>query len=347
MSAKFNTILLLLLIKTISLQGKDNKYNATYYDDLKNKFGCTPPENWNIVERNEESIQVVCKAKDYDPHDKPVDLTKSPMIIDFEKIKIVDVDERKRTITMDTMLTSFWRDERIKAVFSGNIGVMQFPPFTTGQTTNTWSPYEQAIIKNLKERIYILNPIVWQYGLLSSSFPNFVYVQDAFPANASVVWSQINWRVTVLCSFNLSEYPFDANHCLLEMQFPLDLNVSLHGKASHSMHYDANGFSITLHPNDPHTIHYPSLAMHLTTISFGIELKRQPSKYIFQFYLPVITIVIASGFSFIIPVSAIPGRIALVVTQFLTLTNIFIHQEVFCYENIDYSANLMKNLHFP
>ena len=146
----------------MSLHGKDNKYNATYSDDLKNKFGCTPPENWNIVERNEEAIQVVCRAKDYDPHDKPVDLTKSPMIFDFEKIKIVDVDERKRTITMDTTLTSFWRDERIKAVFSGNIGVMQFPPLTTGQKTNTWSPYQQAIIKNLKERTF--SPVIWQYG---------------------------------------------------------------------------------------------------------------------------------------------------------------------------------------
>ena len=32
--------------------------------------------------------------------------------------------------------------------------------------------------------------------------------------------------------------------------------------------------------------------------------------------------------SFIIPLSSIPGRVALVVTQFLTLTNIFIHSTV-------------------
>ena len=117
MSTKFGTILLLLLIKTMSLHGKDNKYNATYTDDLKNTFGCTPPENWNIVERNEEAIHVICRAKDYDPHDKPVDLTKSPMIIDFEKIKIVDVDERKRTITMDTMLTSFGAMSALRRCF--------------------------------------------------------------------------------------------------------------------------------------------------------------------------------------------------------------------------------------
>ena len=68
MSAKFGTILLLLLIKTMSLHGKDNKYNKTYSDDLKNKFGCTPPENWNIVERNEEGVTL------QRPQPKPLDV---------------------------------------------------------------------------------------------------------------------------------------------------------------------------------------------------------------------------------------------------------------------------------
>ena len=44
--------------------------------------------------------------------------------------------------------------------------------------------------------------------------------------------------------------------------------------------------------------------------------------------MPCIAIVIATSFSFIIPLSAIPGRVALIVTQFLTLTNIFINQMV-------------------
>ena len=39
-------------------------------------------------------------------------------------------------------------------------------------------------------------------------------------------------------------------------------------------------------------------------------------------------IVVVSFISFLVPLTAIPGRIALVVTQFLTLTNMFIHQMV-------------------
>ena len=61
---------------------------------------------------------------------------------------------------------------------------------------------------------------------------------------------------------------------------------------------------------------------------FDIEMKRRLNPYIYQYYLPAITLVIITSLSFIIPLSATPGRVSLVVTQCLTLTNIFINQRV-------------------
>ena len=68
--------------------------------------------------------------------------------------------------------------------------------------------------------------------------------------------------------------------------------------------------------------------INVTDMKVDIVLERQVAKYIYQYYIPSVTIVIATSFSFIIPLSAIPGRVALIVTQFLTLTNIFINQMV-------------------
>ena len=65
-----------------------------------------------------------------------------------------------------------------------------------------------------------------------------------------------------------------------------------------------------------------------TSFGYGIKINRLPSKYLFQYYVPCVTIVMASTLSFIVPSTAAPGRIALVVTQFLTLTNVFIYQKV-------------------
>ena len=63
-------------------------------------------------------------------------------------------------------------------------------------------------------------------------------------------------------------------------------------------------------------------------IGIDFSLKRNINKYLFQYYLPSAIIVIVSQTSFFIPLSAIPGRIGLVVTQFLALTNIFINEQV-------------------
>ena len=79
---------------------------------------------------------------------------------------------------------------------------------------------------------------------------------------------------------------------------------------------------------------------------FDVTLARMIQPYLFQYYFPSIAIVVVSQISFIIPLSAIPGRIGLIVTQFLTLTNIFIHQMVSEYKKLCqcYNRNLLSLL---
>ena len=68
-----------------------------------------------------------------------------------------------------------------------------------------------------------------------------------------------------------------------------------------------------------------------TKFGFTIKMSRRLQPFIMECYLPCIAIVIVSHISFILPLDAIPGRVALLVTQFLTLTNICIHQQVITY----------------
>ena len=76
--------------------------------------------------------------------------------------------------------------------------------------------------------------------------------------------------------------------------------------------------------NDP----YQDVVNGTTVFGFDITLERMVQPFLYMYYLPCMAIVLVSQISFIIPLSSIPGRVALVVTQFLTLTNIFIHQTV-------------------
>ena len=95
-----------------------------------------------------------------------------------------------------------------------------------------------------------------------------------------------------------------------------------------TLRYEKNGFYFKLRNLPIITKCNDILKDCWTEFGYGIEMIRQPSKYLFQYYVPCVTIVMASTLSFIVPPTAAPGRIALVVTQFLTLTNIFIYQKV-------------------
>ena len=63
-------------------------------------------------------------------------------------------------------------------------------------------------------------------------------------------------------------------------------------------------------------------------IGMNIKIERILSPFLLKYYFPCIGIVLLSSMSFAIPVTAIPGRVGLLVTLFLTLTNLFIHQMV-------------------
>ena len=67
-------------------------------------------------------------------------------------------------------------------------------------------------------------------------------------------------------------------------------------------------------------------------VGIQIEMQRLTTSFILKYYAPCIAIVLVSEIGFIIPVTAIPGRVGLLVTQFLTLINLFIHQMV-SYQN--------------
>jgi hypothetical protein len=68
-------------------------------------------------------------------------------------------------------------------------------------------------------------------------------------------------------------------------------------------------------------------------IGFEVELKRRMNPFVMKYYLPSAGIVFVSQISFLISPSQLPGRVALLVTLFLVLTNIFTRQQVLYYKS--------------
>ena len=63
-------------------------------------------------------------------------------------------------------------------------------------------------------------------------------------------------------------------------------------------------------------------------VGMEFKMKRALSTFLFQYYLPSAAIVFVSQISFIVPTASIPGRLGLLATLFLTLTNLFINHMV-------------------
>ena len=143
-----------------------------------------------------------------------------------------------------------------------------------------------------------------------------------------------SWTATIFCKFDFSLFPFDSQNCaFLQFGSAEDLQIiSNCRKSLASDKYKLVGFDVLFSQVGCFSDDTASTGTTSNTqwmdVGFNITLKREVQPYLYQYYFPSIAIVAVSFISFIIPLSAIPGRIVLVVTQFLTLTNIFIHQMV-------------------
>ena len=67
---------------------------------------------------------------------------------------------------------------------------------------------------------------------------------------------------------------------------------------------------------------------NLQELGFIMTTKRYLQPFVMRYYLPSVAIVLISQTSFFVPPNVIPGRAGLLVTLFLTQTNIFMNQQV-------------------
>ena len=72
-----------------------------------------------------------------------------------------------------------------------------------------------------------------------------------------------------------------------------------------------------------HEESYNDTYSNYSVAGFELILRRKVSHYIITWYLPSGMFVIVSWFSFLIPPDIVPGRMALLITVFLVLVNIF------------------------
>ena len=237
---------------------------------------------------------------------------------------IREIDERKSTVTMDLSLKLMWSDIRIftykeKAV--SEVDEEKGIEIGTEAAKSIWKPelpvYDLADYKAFKDSLNMIS--------LKIRRQNYLYKDDCM--SGPILSYEIEVKPTFYCLFDLSNYPLDKSYC----KFRLGGTTS---NIAFKLVQQRNGSrgNQTFEISD--LTAYASLAEDYknietkTSIGLDIVIERHVRPYMLKYYIPCIMIVLISQLGFLIPLDALPGRVALVVTQFLTLTNLFIQQLV-------------------
>ena len=241
----------------------------------------------------------------------------------FENQKLRDIDSKKQTISFGVRLTMRWWDSRIKSSLfnqeSKKDGIILRP----ASVKKIWTPdlivQDQTSIKSRDKWISLVSAKV----LPKTQFNEF-QGQNSSEANIEATYLI---KTTVFCDFDHSRYPLDRHECRVTFASSSSdailIRSSSDGDYDKDMKYSTSTFEVeaSFFDDGQHDSGRNTIGLHYV-------LTHSITPYIFKYYIPCVGIVTISMMGFTMPLTALPERVALLVTQFLTLTELFIHEMV-------------------
>ena len=254
-----------------------------------------------------------CVSEDYSKSFLP-ELATREVHTAFEYQKIRDVDGKEHTISLDLTLRMKWTDPDLKFKFSIKDQIRGAMLLSPEATSGIWTPDI-----HIKNRTYFKQPEERE-SLISSKI---------LGGGTNQIELTYEIKTTVYCVFTYSRYPMDQQRCTFSIGSASQSVIFVLNPApgyNHGPHrvnaYQAENFNIRIQFFDN------GIKNGSNTVGIIIEMCRLQNSFLYMYYIPCIAIVLVSLIGFVIPVTAIPGRVGLLVTQFLTLINLSIHQMV-------------------
>merc|ERR1719411_1243575 len=137
---------------------------------------------------------------------------------------------------------------------------------------------------------------------------------------------ELNVHITISCQMNFDDYPLDAHACQFQVGSYYDTEEVV--KCNAHFIYDVHRQRSLQHliqieelPSNFKTVRLPSGVY--SAAGFQVKLQRKQMQFLVQVYLPSCMFVVVSWVSFLIKPEVVPGRMAMLVTLFLVLINIF------------------------
>jgi len=250
-----------------------------------------------------------CLPQDYQKLESPIPDGAVNVDINVEILDILSVNDKEFSMTMSMYFSVMWQESRI-------------------ETNNTiepdfWYPVSLEFLQDL----WI--PNVFIYNL--KSFQNIAVLKrlaGVWIINGKDVFYNQFSTVTFLCPMRFERYPLDEHICKFRVgSTNMDINFMKFGETTAS--YDTANKNTILDymvevqqlREEDRIVLYAGQNYSVTGIE--MRLSRHVLKYLYIYYLPSGLFVVVSWVGFLIPPEVVPGRMAMLITLFLVLINIF------------------------
>ena len=322
--------ILLVVHKYIEAKDNDIRCNVQPVPEPPGNMNYSPSNDSRPLIYHNRIMKDVFISTDYDSEMSPKDSLTS-VSYKIRNFKVEEMNELKKQLKVHLRVKGTWVDSRINANFSGtdnNIILLEkmFHPLF-------WTPYKNIFIDSMISRKNTYHDTNLRFFKMC---PSESWVFCRYPPNTLILSAEIDQRVVISCSKSIEymNFPYDSNRCkfIVRSEYANATLDFFTQKAREKFFspQELSGFRI-LNSKIIEPIVKSTHGNEFQYTKFGVEirLERIFEIYIYEYYLPCLLIVLASNLSFIIPLSALPARVGLVVTLFLTLTNMFIYEKVY------------------
>jgi len=265
---------------------------------------------------------VWCLPKDYNREKHPFSysymINKSlPWDYDFKFVveEISNVNDKAQTMSISMYFGVSWLDPRLNI----NDSATEWRAEKTG-------PKDEVNVspESLK---YIWYPELEIYGLEKFGRQRVLKEMSGVRIRRNqTIHYELGVRITISCRMMFDDYPLDAHTCQFQVGSYYDTEKTVVCKSRYI--YDESRQRSLQHfiefeelPEKDKSIGLPSGTY--AACGFQVRLVRKTMQYLVQVYLPSCMFVVVSWVSFLIKPEVVPGRMALLVTLFLVLINIF------------------------
>lgn len=257
----------------------------------------------------------ICLPKGYRKGELPTTPLEINTAIEVNNIR--EIDDKKMTVSLEFHPQLIWAGNRIATNFSEE-ETRRGKVLNNNNIQNIWKP--DLLIENL---CYFK-----QHSVLGDMSGLAIGNGLALGLkNETVIWYEFSAKASIYCNFEFLKYPMDEQNCnfTIGTTYPSQRTVIFTFRTSvfrfGENTYNTDDFNLNI-------LNVNGNIDNNTTFGFTIKMQRRLQPFIMECYFPCIAIVVVSQISFLIPLDTVSGRVALLVTQFLTLTNICIHQQV-------------------